>query len=469
MKKTAKLLPLKEVMSYSLGLFGFQLIVGYLNSYQAEFYSTVMAADLAIVGALILVVRVISALFDPVVGNLVNRTNGKRGKLKPFILMSLVPLALLTILIFVEVPITGFGLYVYIFFTFLLFSMAMTLGDVPSNALASIATPDPTERTNLVSISNTFRAIGLSAAAAVIPVVCILVPGGSAVIVEKGAADNAIASNEYLISAIVIAVAGCLLFSLIYFINKERVPYKAEKTSFKDMLVTLKGNKPFLLVVISCFLGFGRQIQTGIAVQAANAVMGSQNYVLIIGLTGGIGAVVSMAFMPVLIKKLGEKKVYIGMSVYGFVLSMITFFVGYGSLPVMLVLLFLTGMQFGVVNLLPVIMTADSVDYNEYKTGKRSEGTFYAVLSLTVKVTLALGTALGLVILRFAHYEGALGGNQPDGTADIVYFAYAAVPGIFSLLSIIPILKYDLFGKKKLEIAAELQARRQSDSEKVEN
>ncbi|MBR3095837.1 MAG: MFS transporter [Clostridia bacterium] len=66
-----KVMSFKEIAGYSLGLFGFQAIVGFLNSYQAEFYHAQMAANLAVVGILILVVKVVSAVFDPVVGNLI--------------------------------------------------------------------------------------------------------------------------------------------------------------------------------------------------------------------------------------------------------------------------------------------------------------------------------------------------------------------------------------------------------------
>ena len=74
---------LKEILGYSLGLFGFQAIVGLLNSYQAEFYGSVMGANLAAVGIIILVAKVVSAIFDPIVGNKIEGTNGKLGKFKP--------------------------------------------------------------------------------------------------------------------------------------------------------------------------------------------------------------------------------------------------------------------------------------------------------------------------------------------------------------------------------------------------
>lgn len=453
----------KEVFAYSAGLFGFQAIVGFLNSYQAEFYVATMAADLAVVGILILIAKVVSAVFDPIVGNLIERKGGSKGKLKPFILYSIFPLMIMTIVIFIKVPFTGTGLYAYIFITYLIWSLAMTLGDVPSQGIASVLTPNPTERTNVVSIANTVKSVGFSAAAVLVPIACLIVPGGSQVFGYEGEKDSPISSTEYLVTAILVGVLGCALFSLIYFFNKERVPYKSEKMSFGDMAHALKDNKPLMMVIISYFLGFGRQMSMSIQVQASNVLLGSQNYVILLGITTAIGSVISMALVPVLIKKMGEKNVFILMSVYGFVISLITFFVGTDHKAPMLICLFLVGLQFGAVTLLPMIMTADCVDYYELKSGKRTEGVCYAVLSLTIKVCLALGTALGLIFLRVADYS-ANAAVFSDSTKDIIYFAYTAMPGIFSLLAVFPMLKYDIVGDKKLDIAKQLQKRREENA-----
>ena len=63
----------KEIAAYSLGLFGFQAIVGLLNSYQAEFDASILGADIAVVGILVLVAKILSAVFDPFVGNMIDR------------------------------------------------------------------------------------------------------------------------------------------------------------------------------------------------------------------------------------------------------------------------------------------------------------------------------------------------------------------------------------------------------------
>ncbi len=453
-----------EIAAYSLGLFGFQAIVGFLNSYQAEFYHSQMSANLAVIGILILVVKVVSAVFDPVVGNMIERRNSPKGKLKPFIAFSIIPLFIMTVVIFIKVPFSGIGLYAYIFVTFLLWSMAMTLGDVPSQGIASVLTPNPTERTDVISIANTLKQIGFSAAAVVVPVVCLIVPGGSRVFgIPEGEKDAPISSTEYLLTAVAVGLLGCLLFSLIYFKNKERVPYTAEKMSFGEMFGTLRDNKPLMMVIVSYFLGAGRQMAMAIQVQTSNALLGSENYVIVLGITTAVGSMLSMALTPFLIRKLGEKKVFIILSVYGFVISMLAFVV-YAfittNMIVMFIFLFLTGLQFGAVTLMPMIMVTDCVDYYEYKTGKRVEGPAFSVLTLTIKVCLAIGAALGLVFIQVSGYDaGAV--EVARSTKNIIYFAYVALPGIFSLLSVFPILRYDIEGEKKQQIALELQKRRE--------
>lgn len=471
----------KEVLAYSLGLFGFQAIVGLLNSYQAEFDASILGADIAVVGILILIAKIVSAIFDPVVGNLIDRSNSKRGKFKSMIMYSLLPLLIMTAVVFIEVPFTDnkTAVYIWIFVTYLIWSLAMTLGDVPSQGIASVLTPNPTERTNVVSISNTFKQVGFSACVVLVPVVCLIIPGGSKVFVSSGETDTPMISSEYFWTAVLTAVLGCLLFALIPMINKERVPYvSGEKTTFRDMVLALKNNKPFMLVILSYFLGFGRQMAMGIQVQAANVLLGSQNLVAVLGIVTAVGSMISMAICPFLIKKMGERNVYLLMSFYGFGVSVASFVVGHfwflhPDNMVLTVLfyitLFLIGLQFAAVTLMPMIMTADCVDYYEYETGKRMEGAAYSVLTLTIKVCLALGTALGLVFIQFSGYSetvnqitaGTVSGFSTR-TKDIVFFAYTVMPGILALLSAIPMFKYNIVGQKKAEISKTLAERREA-------
>lgn len=477
---TKKYMNFKEIAAYSLGLFGFQAIVGLLNSYQAEFDASILGADIAVVGILILVAKIVSAVADPVVGNLVDKSKSKLGKFKSMIIYSIIPLLIMSAVVFIDVPFksNSMATYVWIFVTYLIWSIAMTMGDVPSQGIAAALTPNPTERTNVVSISNTFKQVGFSACVVIVPIVCLIIPNGSKVFVKKGETDVPMIASEYFWVAVLTAVLGCILFALIPLINKERVVTQSnEKVTAKDMVMALKDNKPFMLVIVSYFLGFGRQMAMGIQVQAANVLLGSQNLVAVLGIVTAVGSMISMAICPLLIKKLDEKKAYILLSVYGFAASIFSFVIGHFwfQSPQNMVLtilfyasLFLIGLQFGAVTLMPMIMTADCVDYYEYKTGKRMEGAAYSILTLTIKVCLALGTALGLVFVQVSGYgntladitAGVSGAAFTTKTKDIVFFAYTAMPGILALLSIVPMIKYDIVGEKKNEITKALAEKR---------
>lgn len=294
----------KEIAAYSLGLFGFQAIVGLLNSYQAEFDGSILGANVSVVAILILVAKIVSAVADPVVGNLVDRSKSKLGKFKSMIIYSIAPLLIFTAVVFVKVPFKGVGLYVWIFLTYLVWSIAMTMGDVPSQGIASVLTPNPTERTNVVSISNTFKQIGFSACVVIVPIVCLIIPNGSKVFVKSGETDTPMISSEYFFTALLTAVLGCVLLLLFLLLIRKELLILLKKKTFKDMALALKNNKPFLLVIISYFLGFGRQMAMGIQVQAATVILGSQNLVAVLGIVTAVGSMISMALCPLLIKSL---------------------------------------------------------------------------------------------------------------------------------------------------------------------
>ena len=456
-----KYLTVKELIFYSLGLFGLQAIIFYINSYQVEFYSgsgMIEASKMVIVTFIILAAKLVSAVFDPLIGNLIDsKKGGKHGKLKPFIVISTIPLSILTVLIFCKVNLTGFALYAYIFVSTTLWSVAMTLGDVPSQGMSAVITPNPTERNNLIGFSGTLKSIGQAAPYVVVPAVCLCVPGGAGI-------EGTISTTEYLWCAIVISVLGSLMFLGIFFFNKERVPYEAERVSLKDMFGIIKNNKYLLLVVASYFLGFARQGAMAIQAQTANAILGGANKIIILGISTAVGTVISMAVTPILIKKFDEKKVFIAMSIYGGVSSVLAYLVAVWTnfnLIALIATLFLMGLQFGAVNIMPMIMVADSVDYYEWKTGKRTEGVAYAVLSLCIKVTLALGAAVCLawVFADFTGYQANMT-EFSDSVKKGVFFSYTVIPGITSALAAIPIFFYDLVGDKKKQISADLAARR---------
>ncbi|MDE6413723.1 MAG: MFS transporter, partial [Eubacterium sp.] len=117
-----KTLSVSSALIYAMGIFGVQIFIGYMNSFQTEFYNKMYSSfDSSIFYAsaiIIFVAKLISCLFDPLIGAMIDKSELKGGKMRPWVLRSAFPLAVLTTLIFVYIPFDQFGgkilLYAYI-------------------------------------------------------------------------------------------------------------------------------------------------------------------------------------------------------------------------------------------------------------------------------------------------------------------------------------------------------------------
>ncbi|MBO4380902.1 MAG: MFS transporter [Clostridia bacterium] len=492
---------------YALGVMGINLAIGLVNSYQAEFFNKILHANLMAIAVIILVAKIVSIIADFVIGNLIDRARFKSGKMRPWILISAFPLAVFTMLSFVFIPfdnLPGAGAdaarYIYISFILIVWNVSMTLADIPSQGMLSFVSKDPADTNNAAGIANTLKSAALAISGLFITVVCMLTGSGD------------VGEKEYLITAGIMCGIGLVLQLLMYFKCKEMVKSTTSSAmSFKEMFKELKNNKMILIVLITYLLGFGRNIGLGIAVQATCILLrDGVNFSAIpvigqlfpetmygdacswaIGITSAISSMVVILLNPVINKKLGEKKYFIIAGLYGFILSFTSFLL-YALIPVpegassmawtarslwaIWIYQFFFSVAYAPNAYLPMVMTADIVDYQEWKTGKRTEGTQFAILSMSNKLSNALSVSLGILLI------GAIGYSSSDynaavqgGTAAIhayvtddmqvkAWAIYFLVPGLCMLASSIPMFFYKIDKKTKEEMRAEL-ARRRAEAE----
>ena len=140
MEKQKKTLTLGKIVVYSVGIFGIQLLIGYINTYQSQFYTSVLAADLTKCALIILIAKIISSFADPIIGNIIDSAHFKSGKMKPFVAMSILPFAIITTLMFVAFDFkSDFSKYAYITVTTVLWNVAMSFADLTIIAVKIIA------------------------------------------------------------------------------------------------------------------------------------------------------------------------------------------------------------------------------------------------------------------------------------------------------------------------------------------
>ncbi len=475
-KKDGKILTFGKAMIYGMGIFGIQFFIGYINSYQSQFYKSVLGADLTICAIIILVAKLISSFADPIIGNIIDRSEFKGGKMKPFVTMSALPLAILTTLIFVKINFTSTAvMYTYITITTIIWNIAMSFADIPSQGMLALITPSSEERNTAAGISNFMKTIGLAAPGLVIPIICVLTK--SDVITEK----------EYLITALFIDVIGLICYALLIFGSKEVVKSAPSRMSFKAMFSEMKNNHNLLMVFLLLMLGFGRNMGMGIGVQAASvlfdkvtlpggAVLSGENLPILLGIGSTIGSVVSIIAVPIINGKWGVKKTYFVFGIYGFAVSTISYVLyvigGPGAIfrsPLAAVLYqFFIGFMFGTHGFTPMVMLAETVDYQEMKTGKRTEGTQYAVFSLGVKVSNAFSVAVAIFLVGLCGYQvqNAYAYAQAHPVVpNTILAAQWLIPGICTLLSCIPVYFYTINKKEQKEIKEFMTKKLEADKD----
>lgn len=480
----AKILSSRSAFIYGLGILGVQLFIGYMNSFQMEFYNKMYSAfDGKIFYAaaiIILAAKLISCLADPLIGSLIDRSHLKGGKMRPWILYSSVPIAVMTTVIFIYIPFKSrLFMYVYITLTTVLWNIAMSFADIPSQGILSLLSPVAEERNGAAGIANVFKSVGLAGAGVVVTVVMMVLGA----VYPEGYPDKL----YYFVTAVVFLVVGTALYLLIYFCNRETVKSTSSDTvSFKEMFTEIKTNKMMRIVFLTFILGFARTMPLGICVQVGGAVVGkvyfpglsellaggepldpTSNATWLIGLTGAVVSIIAVLIVPAMNKKFGEKKTFIFFGVYGGIVSTLTYIVyalspdgsairsGLGALWFVWITQAIISVMFAPNNLIPVIMTSDIVDYGEWKTGKRKEGICFAILSMSIKISNALAVAVGIFLIGVSGYIDGI--DVTLKMQNIVMLAYVLVPGISTFLGIVPMFFYKIDDKVKEEMRPALE------------
>lgn len=476
-----------EIITFGIGLFGIALLTGWMPDYTATFFADfafkgkgfdpdVMSNTLSMV---FLAAGIIGAVCELVIGYLVDNTRTKFGKVKPWVGFGVIPLAVISMLVFVAPDTDNQTIaIIWMFVIYSLYTMVCCAVESPANCFGSLCSPDPSERSSAISIASFLRSVGQSGGMVVILVVGLIMKA----VMGQQQFKNAEGQGLDLVIATAVCCLGLVLFTMIFFSNnKERVPFTQEKVSLKDAVRVVFTNKNLLMVSLTKLCGFGRGVYGTVSLYIAIYLLGSKDLKLGLLLPMGIGTAVGTLLVNFVLKKFSTKQTFILFSLYGASSLAILFFVSRGIgfndgliIP-FLVLNFFCGLQHGNTNVTPNIMIADCVDEIEYKTGKRQEGLAYAGYGLFSKIASAFTKALGPWLLyTWSGYLVSTDLNvayatQTDGTLNKLLMIYTIIPAAFVVLQAVPIFFYDMVGEKKDNIVNTLIERRAASDEAADN
>ena len=171
------------------------------------------------VTAIITVAKLVDAILDPVMGSLVDMTRTRWGKMRPYILFSAAPVAVLSTLLFAIPDVSEPGKLVFFGVCYFLWGFAYTVCDVPFWGLIGSAFPDSTERTGVISHVRAFGAIALGLATLGMPWLALAF---------SFAAETT--ATGWTIAVAVASVVGMGMFLLAFFNTREKAPGRARAT-----------------------------------------------------------------------------------------------------------------------------------------------------------------------------------------------------------------------------------------------
>lgn len=432
---------LKDKVGYGLGDFGCNMSFAFINSYMMLFFVTCLGIRPEHYAIIIMIAKIWDAVNDPIIGSLCDAYKPKgNSKFKPWIQWGCIPLLISSIIMFIYIPDAPYALKITLCLgTYLIWSVAYTSVNVPYGSMQSVITKDELERADL---SNA-RSIG--ALLAQIPIMVIL----PFIIYDKN--DNPRGSIFIYIVA-VMGIIGVIAFQLMCRMTTERIKPSAvqpQKFNYFKTLASFFTNRPIMVLTIST-VSYLALIMTVTSSMQYIFMYYFKNSKLIsvASIIAGAPMVVAILLVKPLVKRFSKKALCTYPFLAGIIATGIITFVKFTNPYIWLVFVSIAVLSAGLYMVLIWAMVADSIDYQEKKTGRREEGSIYATYSLFRKLAQGIGSSAVSLAIGWTGYEAALGGNQPAGVADKIYFVTGLLPFLGTLICFISMLFYNIDEKK---------------------
>ena len=439
-----------QYLGYAGGDAANNLTFTLVSMFLLVYYTDVVDISAATAGTLLLVARLWGAFTDVFAGRLVDRTNTRWGRFRPYFLFTAVPLMLLAVAVF-SVPrsLSQTGSLVWAYVTYMLFYLMYSLVNIPYGSLASAMTQLPEERAKLSSA----RSIG--SAMAIVGLVVVVAP-------QVSRSGNL--QNSLTLTTVIVAVLGIALYAFLFATSRESVVRDAGKTTLGDTFRGVARNKPLLMLCLSAlFTLTGLFIMQTLQIYYARYVLGNTDYTIVLTvLTTGLMLVVS-PLIPRVVRTAGKKRGYL-------IAGSITAVGGLGialSPPSVLALPLISfgvyGIGIAATQSLMWALQSDTVEYGEWRSGARTEGINYAALSFSRKVGQGIGGALAAFGLGVGGYvAGAVA--QPDRAVRAIRWSTGFGPAVFVGLGALLMLAYPLTEQRFQMIVRDLVDRRCADA-----
>lgn len=461
MSSKEKVIPkfgVKDQVGYVFGDMAGSFVNLYVDAYFLTFCTYALGIDAAWMAGLFLVARLWDAINDPIIGSFPDRWKlGKSGdKFTPWIKLFMIPLALSGVLCFSKVPFEGIALHAWVAFVYVLFGMSYTGTSMPFGAMANVVSLDPIDRSKLSRARSIGGGLVGAVALSMAPVFCF----------DEN--DN-ILPERFTLLAIIFGVCCIVSYIILCTFTKERVRVErkeGEKFEFKKVLSAALKNRPLIGVMIATIgsmLTITGSSQTYSYIY--KEVYHNTDMIMVSTVAAIPFMIVVFPLIPILVKKFGKRNVIIITSAIGFVFSLakVIFYVD----NVIIFTALNIGAMVGQVAFTMLIwaLVSDCLDYSEWKTGFRSDGSMYSLYTFSRKIGSTVASTGIAASLGLVGYVSGLDVVQTPEAVTGIYYICNLIPVICYALQLIGIgLIFNLDKKKTDEMYADMAAKREEQN-----
>lgn len=454
-----KYISYKEFTAYSVGGIG-------VNTINSIFGYVALNANCLLLGSaygidpvhlvwMSTIVNILNLVKSPFISMLIDNTNTKHGKFRPYLIITGIPTAfLICLMAFIPNTANYTVKCVLLCFIYALAMLFQSTYSLAYSSLAQVLTPNSSERTSLLSVSAFIYNLGPSIVNMLLPIFAELFDGGM-----RGFA-------VYRVMFPIFSVAGILLSIWTFKDTKEKIivpkTYVA-KVKFTDGIKEIKSNKYFWIIYLYQILGVMKGGISSILAWYCSYVIRSDSVLGIMNTVMGTASVPGMLLAPLLAKKIGKRNCLIAFNVMRAVFAALMLFTA-NSPFLFLASLYIATLATGGDAVITSAVTADIFDYQQWKTGKRLEG-FITQFGSMLVTAATMGSAF---ILPYFYRHYGLGTDYDvlyDSAVRTPIFNVIIITTVIScLLTVIPMLFYDMTEKKQQEIIEDLKQRAEEEN-----
>ncbi len=392
---------------FGLGTIGRDMFYSMISMYLIWFLTEILDLSdqmLAWTGGILTFMRIFDALNDPIMGLIVDNTKSRWGKYKPWILVGALTSAVFMVLLFTDLGLSSVGYIVFFTIFYLSWDITYGLNDIAYWSMMPALSLDQKEREKIGAFARICANIGLF----------VVVVGILPITNAMGAAlDNM--EQAWFLFALVIALlmVGFQLFTL-FGVKEHRSKFKEEeKTTLKGMAKAIFKNDQLLFTTISMALFLiGYMTTTSFGTYYFKYAFGDEGMYSIFAAVLGVSQLSALVVFPLFSKRFSRKQLYFFATILVLTGYALFFFSPMNMLPIGIagVLIFI-GDAF--IQLLMLMFLADTIEYGQWKSGKRNQAVTLSIQPLINKIGGAIATGIVTVTLIIS------GINRANSAADV--------------------------------------------------